>query len=245
MNVSERSLTAGPYRFLENRYPAGLRSPEHAFPHDYFCFVIEGSYREWEESGMSLRTAGTAHFHRAGARQAGLVSEEGARCISIICDSRPAWCETGYPRGMLLSSERQRLLQEAFREGSDYFLASFADTLFRSIRQPVEVPPEWLQRVEREIRKDQGFSVEQLAGDAGVHPMHLWKAFRKWYGCTPGHHLREIRIERAQSLLQDRRLSLAEIALETGFADQSHLTRVFRKITGETPAAYRSRLVRF
>lgn len=238
----ERTLELGDYRFVESQYAPGLRSAEHAFPHDYFCFVTSGSYREWEESGMHFRRAGTVHYHRAGARQAGLVSDEGARCLSVICDRGAGEaCPPGFPVGMLLSSERQALLLHAFLEGSHFFLASFAESLFRAIRSPQQVPPTWLQGVERSLREDQGRPIEVLAKEAGVHPMHVWKAFRRWYGCTPGQHLREVRVERAQALLSSTTLSLSRIAHETGFADQSHFTRVFRHVTGETPIEFRRR----
>lgn len=51
-------------------------------------------------------------------------------------------------------------------------------------------------------------------------------------------HLRRLRIEKACGLLRREYLSLADVALQLGFADQSHFTRSFRRVTGTTPSAF-------
>jgi len=71
-----------------------------------------------------------------------------------------------------------------------------------------------------------------------VHPVHLAAAFRRHFGCTPGAYLRRARVERAAAMLK-RRLSLAEVALRCGFADQSHMTHAFRRTLGVTPGMLR------
>jgi AraC-like DNA-binding protein len=63
--------------------------------------------------------------------------------------------------------------------------------------------------------------------------------FRHHVGCSIGEYLRRRRIRRAERLLAEPAMSVAAIALETGFCDQSHFTRVFKRATGMTPGAYR------
>ncbi len=62
--------------------------------------------------------------------------------------------------------------------------------------------------------------------------------FKSSTGMTPHRWLLDARIGRAKQLLLDGDLPLAEVALETGFSEQSHLTRVFRSLVGTTPAAW-------
>ena len=84
------------------------------------------------------------------------------------------------------------------------------------------------------------WSLSELAFEAGVHPMHLARAFRRYTGESIGQALRRLRVERASRLLVETSSSLAEIATASGFADQAHLTRVFRRHTAVTPARYRA-----
>jgi AraC-like DNA-binding protein len=74
---------------------------------------------------------------------------------------------------------------------------------------------------------------------AGLSAKHFARAFRQSTGVPPHRWLIEKRIERAKALLLGGGLSLAEIALACGFADQSHFTAAFRRGTGITPGAYR------
>jgi AraC family transcriptional regulator len=85
--------------------------------------------------------------------------------------------------------------------------------------------------------------VGDVAAGVGVHPVHLARVFRAAWGCSPGELLRWRRIDRAADMLRGSRVSGAQIAAQTGFADQSHMTRAFRAIYGLAPDAYRRRHV--
>ena len=68
------------------------------------------------------------------------------------------------------------------------------------------------------------------------------QAFKRSTGSSPHQYLLQRRLDRAKSLLKQRELTLAEIGASTGFADQSHFTKVFRQFTGVTPSEYRRQL---
>jgi AraC family transcriptional regulator len=82
-------------------------------------------------------------------------------------------------------------------------------------------------------------SLADLATEAGVHPAHLARAFRQRFGMTVCEYSRNLRLEWAAARLSEER-SLARIAVEAGFADQSHFTRAFRRHFGVTPGRYRA-----
>ena len=82
-------------------------------------------------------------------------------------------------------------------------------------------------------------SLADLANDCGLSASHFSRAFRRSTGLSPHQWLQRRRIELAKSLLPDRSLSLSEIALACGFADQSHFTRVFTNLAGISPGAWR------
>jgi AraC family transcriptional regulator len=73
----------------------------------------------------------------------------------------------------------------------------------------------------------------------GVHPVTLARGFRRRFGCTMGDYVRQRRIERAMEQLRSSHDSLAEIALQNGFADQSHFSNLFRRTVGLSPSRYR------
>jgi len=88
----------------------------------------------------------------------------------------------------------------------------------------------------------EALSVKDIAARVGVHPVHLARTFRAHMGCSPGDFLQDLRVQRAAMLLKNTNLGAAEIALATGFADQSHFTKQFRRAFTVPPGKYRRRL---
>ena len=105
-----------------------------------------------------------------------------------------------------------------------------------------QIPP-WLLRV-REMLQEHGtgdLTLEDLSRCAGRHPVQVSRQFHHHFGCTISGYVRQLRIARAQVLLARRDLSIAEIALASGFSDQSHFANAFRRLTGTCPLRYRLR----
>lgn len=87
-------------------------------------------------------------------------------------------------------------------------------------------------------------SMQAMAELAGLSPTHFNRRFRQLLRMTPTQYLRAVRVQAAQRTLTTTSRSLAEIAVDVGYMDQSHLTKRFREVTGMTPAAYRKRFVK-
>lgn len=100
--------------------------------------------------------------------------------------------------------------------------------------------PSWLDAAETYLADafDQPIAVADVARAAGVHPVHLARGYRRWFGATPGARLRIRRLERAADLLMRGRTSIGDVALAVGFCDQSHLNRQFRLAYGVTPGEF-------
>lgn len=86
-------------------------------------------------------------------------------------------------------------------------------------------------------------SVGELAGLCGLSSGHFIRAFKQTMGAPPHRWLVQQRVERAKILLSTPGLSISEVALRCGFADQSHLTRVFSKACGVAPGRWRRDLL--
>lgn len=93
-----------------------------------------------------------------------------------------------------------------------------------------------------EANIDGDLRLRELADEAGVSLSHFIRSFRETTGKTPYQFLLHRRVERAQLLMRNPAKSLTEVALASGFADQHHLARVFRRITSMTPTTYRRSL---
>lgn len=87
-------------------------------------------------------------------------------------------------------------------------------------------------------------SMTEMAALAKLSSTHFNRRFRQLLRLSPTQYLRSIRIQASQGLLTTTSRSLAEIAVDVGFTDQSHFSKRFREVTGMTPAAWRKRFVR-
>lgn len=84
-------------------------------------------------------------------------------------------------------------------------------------------------------------TVADIAAQTGLHRSHFSRVFRSVTGESPHSYLVRQRIERAQELMLATERTLSQIALDSGMADQAHLTRLFRRHLGETPGCWRRR----
>ncbi len=78
-----------------------------------------------------------------------------------------------------------------------------------------------------------------VAGECRLSVSHFARSFKQCTGKPPHRWLLENRVERAKELLLDPEVSLAEVALDCGFSDQSHFTRVFSRTVGTSPGTWR------
>jgi transcriptional regulator GlxA family with amidase domain len=88
---------------------------------------------------------------------------------------------------------------------------------------------------------ENSISMEDMAALSGLSSTHFNRRFQQLLRCTPTEYLRTVRVQTAGRFLSSTPKSLAEIAIETGFTDQSHFSRCFHKSTGMTPRNYRRR----
>jgi AraC family transcriptional regulator len=87
----------------------------------------------------------------------------------------------------------------------------------------------------------QDLSILDLATLISMSESHFSRSFKQSVGITPYQYLMQQRVERAKQLLKQQAISISNIALDCGFANQTHLTKVFRQMTGVTPKAYQKR----
>ena len=86
-------------------------------------------------------------------------------------------------------------------------------------------------------------SLQQASDELEINPAYLSREFSKYFdNLSFGDYIRKMRIEKAMLLMETTNYSLTEIAYLTGFSDQSHFNRIFKKQTGENPSTYRKKV---
>jgi hypothetical protein len=107
--------------------------------------------------------------------------------------------------------------------------------------------PAWAKEL-KEIIQDQidtnlTLNLKEVSQSLHVHPTYLSREFSKYFDdLSFGDYIRKLRIEKAIQLLNESDHSLAEIAYLTGFSDQSHFNRIFKKYTGKRPSEFRKKV---
>lgn len=105
--------------------------------------------------------------------------------------------------------------------------------------------PAWAQEMKEIIQDhiDTNITLKEISKDLNISPSYLSREFSKYFGeLSFGEYIQQQRIEKAKELMATATYSLTEIAYLTGFSDQSHFTRIFKKITGQNPSDFRKKL---
>ncbi|RYY23618.1 MAG: helix-turn-helix domain-containing protein [Chitinophagaceae bacterium] len=105
--------------------------------------------------------------------------------------------------------------------------------------------PDWARELKETIQDhiDTNLSLKEISRSLSIHPSYLSREFSKYFDdLSFGEYIRNHRIKKAVELMKDPVYSLTEIGYLTGFSDQSHFNRIFKKHIGSTPAAFRKKL---
>ncbi|PWT90917.1 MAG: hypothetical protein C5B54_06290 [Acidobacteria bacterium] len=235
-------------------YRSGTTLPLHRHAKTNLTVVVSGEYHESLRGKSEHCLAGTVrllpaaedHENRFVCDTRFVVVEVDPKSFPSFRNGAAIYTRAGQVRNMRVEHLGHRLYTE-FRcfddlsplviEGMLFEILVETERHWRATRRE----PQWLKTVYQMLheRFTDGLSLEEIASAAGVHPVHLCREFKKRQRVTIGAYVRHLRIKRACELLRTSQLPLAEIALQCGFADQSHFSAVFKKNIGSTPSACR------
>ena len=236
----------------------GISLPAHSHELAFFSLLLDGSYSEsYGRKNFSYQPM-TVWWHPSGISHKDEIGKKGGRFFTVEIQ----------PKGLEILKDFAKIPEDFFEQSSS--LVWLACRLFHefknwqicselvaegitlemlahSVRKQNSTekqPPKWLVRIVEKLNEDftGNFSTEALATEANVHPVHLAAVFRRFHHETMGEYVQKLRIAHASKLLLDREIPLAEIAYESGFSDQSHFTRIFKRFVGLTPGAFRNSL---
>ncbi len=220
--------------------------PWHRHRDPYMTFVVGGAYRERLEKRERTCSARQLVFHERDEIHADDFIAR-SRCLNIQYDDSRGLAMPGGAE-VIASSKVVSISMEVAREmrHPDSLTPIVVEGLLLQLLGELARfrggagGPAWLRRVREEIgvRFREPLTTTGLAAGANVHPVHLARSFRRYFGRSIGEVIRQLRVDFAKGAIVAG-MPLGEIALEAGFADQSHLTRTFRLVSGVTPAEFR------
>jgi len=229
--------------------------PSHAHELAFFAVLLDGYYGERYLRQQKQFAPFTLMFRPAGIPHQDEIGPKGVKLFEI--EIRPCWrnrlheCSVELDRGLYdcaggeLFWLAMKLYREMHTTADELAVESLlAELLCRTGQKHEDEErdePSWLARVLERIAAEHSerLALGDLGAEAGVHPVHLSRVFRRWVGEGIGDYVRRLRIRSACELMLNPEMPMAEISFATGFADQSHFTRSFRKTTGMTPARFR------
>lgn len=228
--------------------------PLHAHAHPFFSMLISGHYREWFGSehwdarplAMVLRPMQAEHRDEIGQNGAvflcvdiapsywNALAEAGARLQRRAFEDRP------------MSWSALRLLREVcemragWRGTAESLINELVTEYVTESRSTYRNEPRWLPRALERLHADPANqSLSAIAADLDLHPVHVSRMFKQHLGVTVSQFQRQLRLQRAARALLESDASLADLAEDHGFADQSHMTRELSRATSWSPAKLR------
>jgi AraC family transcriptional regulator len=227
--------------------------PLHEHKQPYLCLVAEGGYRQSSRGREDDCRRGLLLVHPQGHRHSNRFHPHGARSLDVFLSAD--WLEDSGTLRLLSDYRQVRLpgaealivrLERELRAGDEAAGVALQSAVLEVIAQAIrleEAPgrPAWMARVLERLRDEPASTAPllELAALAGVHPAHLARTFRRLQGLSVGEYQRNLRVTLACRGLRDPARSIAQVAAEAGFCDQSHFARVFRRAIGQTPGEYR------
>jgi AraC-like DNA-binding protein len=213
---------------LRQHLAAGAGTARHRHEHGYAALVLDGGYVEAGDAGRRAVSAGEvvlhegfeAHFNRFGGR--------GANVLNLPLPD--GWRPT---QSFMSVSDPDRIARIAERD-----VHAATAGLLEQLAPVAQQPGDWPDHLAAALRNDSRISLAAWASNRGIAPGSVSRGFRQAYGVSPARYRSEARARQALRRLSGP-ASLADLALETGFADQAHMTRAIVALTGRTPGGWR------
>lgn len=229
--------------------------PSHAHQAGFVSLMLEGEYQETAGLSQFGYQPFSCIYHPPGMDHRDEVGESGVTLLTLefkpelfdamdfaVVNLRPLIDLSGRQPSWELINLYHRISSHT---ANDLDIESRAvDLAFSIVKFSARAPRDLrsLQRAREYIHThfEENLTLAQVARAAGVHPVYLGQIFRQEFGETLGEYLNRIRVRAAAGLLAKSRLTLSAIAADLGFYDQSHFTRIFRRLTGATPGMFRA-----
>lgn len=237
---------------LDAIYPASDATPLHEDRWSRVSVVLKGKLKETacrkeeiaQVGSMVLKPGDMLHTNTFGTPVTRIISvalRPGylARMLGKGIDDWQ-WRHNWPSAKVALGFAQQVIKTESEEEVLENLIELFASLAEKEVDSDKFIPP-WVKWVAEHIADeyDQPLQTRQLAEAVGAHPVYLARVFRRAFGCSVKTYLQQQRVERVVQDISEGGKPLSQVAFDHGFADQSHLNRVFKQHLSFSPGAFR------
>jgi AraC family transcriptional regulator len=219
--------------------------PPHKHANDYLCIVLAGGFAEQEGTRWHERLSGCFFTHHAGGTHHDRFGSLGARCVNLhFPEGEPGPAVEGVCSAPAMVAAQRLAFALAARSREELVMATLAAEMMGELnpRAPAgHDQGKWIDRLVQAISDEplRRWTLRELAEIADRHPIHVAQSFRAKTGISLGAFQRLRRLTSLSLALRHSRTSLAMLAAEFGYCDQSHMTTEFRAAFGSSPGRYR------
>lgn len=231
----------------------------HYHTNPYFTYLLEGNVFEANKKESYWLTPGKLLFHNWEDAHYNIKSDVKTRGFHL--ELSDAWLKkydiTGFKlegsnqvNNPLIKALMNRILYES-KQNDIYSKTSIESDLLdifthlnRDNTTTFLEAPSWVKQLKEIVldSKETTLSLSFLSNNLQLHPTHLSREFNRYFGTTLGNYIRNLRLNKAILLMQDKRKSMTEICYECGFYDQSHFISTFKKMYRKSPSKFRRSL---
>lgn len=211
-----RPLTAGPMR-----HPPHERLGRHRHDEAFVALVLAGGYVEAGDTGRHRLRPGDVLVHRCWEYHLDEVAASGAQVLILPMPAAwdgPTHAAAADPDAIVRLAERD--------------LPAALGLLTSGLTERVAPPQDWPDLLAARLRDDPDAPLASWARELGLHPGSLARGFRQVFGVTPAAYRLFQRTHRALGHIAAGDAGLAAVAAQCGFADQAHMSRAVRRMTG-------------
>jgi AraC-like DNA-binding protein len=202
--------------------------PRHRHRRAYAALVLAGSYEESGSRGRFRVSPGDVLLHDAFDDHLDRFDSSGARIFSLEIEACPA------DTGIAHVRDADAVVRIAERDTSEA-----GALLLAEIRRKPPVHYDWPDILADELLRDPAWRLDEWARKLGLAPSSVSRGFRKVFGVTPAAFRLGARARNAFRMITANGESFAAVAATTGFADQAHMSRAIRVLTGAPPGSWR------
>jgi AraC family transcriptional regulator len=247
------SISTPHFTVTEAYHAPRLKLPLHSHAAANLCCLLTGSVRERFQTSVVGLTPGSVLYKAGGAKHEDEYGEQGAQSLIVELPDRWApgvgFAAAGggsrpFPPAYVLA---RRMSYELHLQDSatplvlEGLAMELLGLFLRCRRSTCEEDrsARWVDQAYNLLNEDPTPSLKQIATKLGLTRFRLTRGFQARFGCSPSAYLRKRRIVQAVTRLTSSDRSLANIAADAGFSDQSHFCRVFKRYFGVRPTEYR------
>jgi AraC-like DNA-binding protein len=214
---------------LPTRLQSASEIARHAHVGAYATLVLSGAYEEAGDTGRFKVTEGDVLIHAPFSAHRDVVAGAG----TFVLDLPLPFDARDWPARASL--RRPDLILTAARRDAREAAALLIEDMAASACAEADLP----DRLARDLSHDPSLAIGRWSEENGVSRATAWRQFSNVYGVDLAAYLAEARARRAWRMIAATREALAHIAAAAGFADQPHMSRAVKTLTGRTPGQWR------